>query len=145
MGKLLLTPLPHQEEAKYLEKPGKTETFYQPNHKSLSTQTCRYSWKCCTCCLWPWAGRPGLCGDSPRRRCHYRGRRARCPRCTGKSWSFPGGPRRGLWQRSGRPPRPADRGFPGEARLSVTHWIMETYTHPCLPGGHTPGVPSLTS
>lgn len=44
MGKLLLFPLPHQEEAKYLEKSGKTEfppyilqtQSQEPEHTNLS-------------------------------------------------------------------------------------------------------------
>lgn len=91
----------------------------------LHKRTCQYSWKCCTWCPWPWAGRPGLCGDSPKPLCHCRAQQVHCLRCTGKSWSFPGGPRRGQWQLSGLLPHPTDRGFPGkrETTLSTTHWV----------------------
>lgn len=100
-----------------MEKLGKTWISYL-SFTNLSTGvqaqlTCQYSWKCCICCPWLSAGRPGLYGDSPRQRCHYRAQQVHCLHCTGKSWSFLGDPRRGLWQQSVLPPHPADQGFPG--------------------------------
>lgn len=87
-------------------------------------QTCRCSWKCCICCPWRWAGKPGQCGDSLRQRCHCRARRVRCLHCRGTSWSFPGDPHRAPWPQSVLRPHPADRGFPGA--VGRQGWMLST-------------------